>query len=70
MTTLMEQVIQLLRRVPEAQQDQLAGEVSELLEEFPMKDELAAIREGEEALSRGDFITLEQWQHEMGLDSK
>ena len=70
MATLMEQVIDLLRKVPHADQDELAGEIAALLEEYPTEEELADIKEGEEALSRGDYITLEQWRHEMGLDTK
>jgi hypothetical protein len=35
MTKLMERVIDHLRQIPEAEQDQVAGEVKELLEDFP-----------------------------------
>jgi hypothetical protein len=70
MSKFMDQVIALLRQIPEADQDELAADVAELLEEYPTQEELADIQEGEEALSRGEFITLEQWRHEMGFDSK
>ena len=66
----MEQVIALLRRIPESEQDELAVDVAELLEEYPTQEELDDIKEGEDAVARGDFITLEQWRHEMGLDPK
>jgi hypothetical protein len=70
MTKLMEQVIELLRQIPEREQDELAADLVELLEEYPTQDELTDIKEGEEALARGEFITLEQWRHEMGFDTK
>ena len=34
----------------------------------PAPDELEAIREGREALARGEYVTLEGWRREVGLD--
>ncbi len=36
--------------------------------EEPAPDELDAIREGREALAHGEYVSLEEWRREMGLD--
>lgn len=36
--------------------------------EEPAPDELEAIDEGREALARGEYVSLEEWRREMGLD--
>ena len=36
--------------------------------EEPTPDELEAIKEGREAYERGEYVTLEEWRREMGLD--
>jgi hypothetical protein len=35
-------------------------------EEYPTTDELAAIAHGRVQFERGDYVTLEQWEHDMG----
>ena len=67
MTKLMETIINRLRQIPEADQDKVASEVEELLEDFPTHDEVVTIAEGRAAYERGDIITLEQLEHEMEL---
>ncbi len=34
----------------------------------PTPEEREAIREGQEADERGEYVTLEEWRREMGLD--
>jgi hypothetical protein len=67
MTKLMESVINRLRQLPEADQDQVASDVAELLEDFPTPDEVAAIAAGRAEYERGEFIGLDQLEHEMGI---
>jgi hypothetical protein len=67
MTKLMESIINRLRQIPVADQDQVAGEVAELLEDFPTPDEVAAIAAGRAEYERGEFVALDQLEHEMGI---
>jgi hypothetical protein len=69
MTRLMESIINRLRKVSASEQDELARDVAELLDEIPTKEELNAIVEGWEAYDSGDYMTLSQLEHEMdGVD--
>ena len=65
MTELLQHVIDQLRNVPAGDQDNVAREIAEILEEYPTTDELAAIADGRAQFERGDYMTLEQWEHEM-----
>ncbi len=67
MTKLMETIIDRLRQLPEADQDQVANGVAELLEEFPTADELQAIADGRAAYEAGEFVPLATLEHEMEL---
>ena len=66
MTELLQHVIDRLQNIPAGDQDNVAQEIAEILEEYPTKDELAAIADGRAQFERGDYVTLEQWEHEMG----
>ena len=66
MTELLQHVIERLQNVPVGDQDKVAREVAEILEEYSTRDELAAIADGRAQFERGDYVTLEQWEHEMG----
>ena len=66
MTELLQHVIERLQNVPVDDQDKVAREIAEILEEYPTKDELAAIADGGAQFERGDYVTLEQWEHDMG----
>ena len=67
MTKLLEEVLQRLREFPEPMQDNAARALMRQLEEEPEPDDFEAVAEGRRDFERGDFITLEQWRHEMGL---
>ena len=67
MTTLLEQAIARLRRLSPAEQDDAARVLISQLEEEPELGDHEAIKEGREAFARGDFTTLKDWRHEMGL---
>jgi hypothetical protein len=67
MTTLLEQAIARLRRLSPAEQDTAARVLISQLEEEPESGDHAAINEGREDFARGDFTTLKDWRHEVGL---
>ena len=67
MSTLLEKAIEKARELPEADQDIAAAELLGVLSDFPTPEERAAIAEGRAEYARGDFVTLDQWRHEMGL---
>lgn len=70
MTKLLQQAIERLRQLPEEMQDSAAHAVMSQLEEEPEPGDLEAIKEGREDFARGDFITLDDWRHEMGLGDR
>jgi predicted transcriptional regulator len=70
MTKLLEEAIQRLRQLPEPMQDSAARALMRQLEEEPEPGDFEAIAEGRRDFERGDFVTLEQWRHEMGLTDR
>lgn len=66
MTKLLEEAIHRLRQLPDAVQDDAARAVILRLEEEPEPGDREAIAEGRRDFERGDFVTLDQWRHEMG----
>ena len=66
-TKLLEQVIERVRELPEHEQDIAAAEMLGYLADFPTADERIAISAGLDAFERGNFATLDDWRHEMGL---
>ncbi len=70
MSKLLEEAISRLRALPEPMQDSAARALLRQLEEEPEPGDREAIEQGREDFRRGDFITLEQWRHEMGLDDR
>jgi predicted transcriptional regulator len=67
MTKLLEEAIDRLRQLPEAMQDSAARAVIRQFEEEPEPGDAEAIAEGRRDFERGDFVTLEEWRHEMGI---
>ena len=70
MTKLLEEAIDRLRQLPASVQDNAARALITQLEEEPEPADLAAIAEGRAEIQRGDFVTLEQWRHDMGLSDR
>jgi PHD/YefM family antitoxin component YafN of YafNO toxin-antitoxin module len=68
-TKLLEQVIEQLRHLPEGMQDNAARAVMLQLEEEPEPGDLEAIAEGRAQIERGEFITLDQLEHDLGSNS-
>ncbi len=67
MSKLLEEAIQRLRQLPEPMQDTAARTVIRQLEEEPEPGDREAVTAGLEDYQRGDFVTLDQWRHDMGL---
>jgi hypothetical protein len=65
MTKLLEQAIARLRKMPDAVQDLAASRLLRHVDEAPEADEMEAIVKGREAFESGDFVTLDQWRHDM-----
>ena len=70
MSKLLEQAIEKARELPEHDQDIAAAELLGVLADFPTPEERAAITSGRAAYKRGDFATLDQLRHEMGIDRR
>jgi hypothetical protein len=70
MSKLLKDAFAKVRQLPEDVQDRAAQQLMDYLEdEIPSLGDRAAITEGREAYARGDFVSLDQWRHEMGLDN-
>lgn len=70
MTQLMEEAIDRLRHLPEGMQDAAARAVMMQLEEEPEPGDLEAMAAGWDEYQRGEFATLDQLRHEMGLGDR
>ncbi|HEY1474016.1 MAG TPA: hypothetical protein VGF53_08035 [Pseudolabrys sp.] len=67
MTKLLEQAIERLRQLPENMQDSAARTLISQLEEDPEPGDRAAVDEGRKEFQNGNFLSLKDWRHEMGL---
>ena len=67
MSKLLDDAIDWLRQLPESMQDAAARAMMLQLEEELEPGDADAIAQGQRDFERGDFVTLEQWRHEMGL---
>jgi hypothetical protein len=67
MTKLLEDAIDRLRQLPDSVQDSAARVLITQLEEEPEPGDLSAIAEGRRAYERGDFVSLDQLRHDMGI---
>lgn len=70
MTKLLEEAIDRLRQLPEPMQDTAARVVINQLEEELEPGDLEAVEAGLRDYQRGDFVTLDQWRHDMGLGDR
>jgi hypothetical protein len=70
MSKLLDEAIRRLRELPGPMQDNAARAVISQLEEDPEPGDRQAIEEGRRDFERGDFVTLDQLQHEMGLGDR
>ena len=70
MTKLLEETISRLRELPEDVQDMAARQLLRQLEEEPEAGDLEAVQAGRRDFENGDFQTLDQWRHDMGLGNR
>lgn len=66
MTRLLDEAIARLRQLPYNVQDAAATAILLQLEEEPDHRDTDAIKRGRSEIERGEFISLEQWRHDMG----
>jgi hypothetical protein len=67
MTKLLQQAIERLRQLPSDAQDSAARVLISQIEEEPEPGDREAINEGRQDFASGDFVSLKEWRHEMGL---
>jgi len=70
MTKLLQQAIERLRQLPADKQDSAARVLISQLEEEPEPGDLEGIKEGRQDFARGDFVTLDECRHEVGLSNR
>ena len=70
MTKLLDEAIERLRRLPGPLQDSAARALILQLEEEPEIGDHEAVAEGRRDFQRGEFVTLDQFRHEMGLGDR
>lgn len=70
MTKLLEEAIEKLRHLPPSMQDSAARALIMQLEEEPEPGDREAVARGRRDFEGGNFVTLEQWRHEMGLTDR
>lgn len=66
MTKLLNEAIELLCRLPESLQDTAARAVLLQLEEEAQSRDFDAIAKARTEITQGEFVSLEQWRHDMG----
>jgi predicted transcriptional regulator len=66
-TKLLDEAIDRLRALPESMQDSAARALIMQFEEEPEPGDRAAISAGRADFQNGEFSTLKQLRHEMGL---
>ncbi len=67
MTRLLDEAIERLRQLPATMQDSAARALIRQLEEEPEAGDREAVAEGRREFRSGDFVTLDQLRHDMGL---
>jgi hypothetical protein len=67
MTELLDKAIERLRQLPPTMQDSAARALIRQLEEEPEAGDHEAVAEGRREFQRGDFLTLDQLRHDMGI---
>lgn len=70
MSKLLEQAFDRLREMPEEVQEAAARSIIRTLEEEPEPGDLEAIEEARREFANGEFVTLDQWRHEMGIGDR
>jgi hypothetical protein len=67
MTKLLEQAIERLRQLPDDMQNTAARALIMQFEENPEPGDRHAIENSRIEFEDGQFVTLDEWRHDMGL---
>ena len=67
MSKLLEKVIAKVRKLPDDEQDLVAGRLMEHFDEAPSDADRVSIDEAREAYENGDFAVLATWRHDLGI---
>ena len=70
MSKIVEQAIVRLRELPEDLQEAAAKALIHYVDQIPSLDERDAIAFGREAYKRGDFTSIDQWRHDLGIGDR
>lgn len=70
MTKLLKQAMERLSQLSPAAQDTAARALMQQLEEEPEPGDREAMEDGRREFAGGDFVTLKEWRHEMGLGDR
>lgn len=66
MTKLLEETFDWLRQLPDSMQDSAARSMMSQLQEELEPGDAEDLAEGRRDFTRGDFVSLDKWRHEMG----
>jgi hypothetical protein len=67
---LLAQVFARVSELPEDIQDMVARQLNLLLEDEPERGDDQAVERGRRDFAKGDYITLDQWRHDVGLGDR
>ncbi|MBN8981607.1 MAG: hypothetical protein J0I29_10105 [Rhizobiales bacterium] len=67
MSKLLEKLIAKVRKLPDDEQDLVAGRLMAHFDEVPSDADRVSIEEAREAYENGDFAVLAKWKHDMGI---
>lgn len=70
MIQLLEDAIDRLRELPAEMQETAARTIIRTLEEDPEPEDREAIDEARRDFAKGDYVTFDQWRHEMGTGDR
>jgi hypothetical protein len=70
MIKLLEEAIDRLRQLPDEMQETAARTIIRTLEEEPEPGDYEAIAEARRDFANGNYVTLDQWRHEMGIGDR
>ena len=69
MSQTLEDAIAKIRELPEAEHDPVATALMYYVDEIASVRDRVAIQEGRDAYKRGEFVSLDQWRHDVELGS-
>ncbi len=70
MSKMLERAIEKILQQPEEVQDLAAEQLMVYVDQIPTLRDRVALSEGQEAYRRGEFISLDQWRHDLELGDR